>query len=299
MDVPDTVDPEDFPDLTRYEKALVPRAVKFFKLFRELMVELIFTNEMVVTPRKELVSVLLHDLDGSLFGSQQDLTEALGKIIELLSIIFKLKGKDMRHTSPFSGVEVQSIRYTDKNGDQKYLTKEIDFRNTFIDISPCLIDSIDNYFEEQPVGASHHSSCLIMQIDFEHSQAFRSVSLSKYPTCFAFRINRLSFDRETNQAVKSNQFVKFHKILRLERFRTGKEKERDARNAKLKELRSELAKKKERLTSLTTADVRGLGVAVSNGRIHCRQGLIPPSTCSTKQRKWFPSTSIPTIPWLR
>lgn len=237
LKIPNDLDSLDaiFP-LTPYEETLAPRALQFAKLFQELLLELVYTHEMVVTPKKELPNLLF---DGSAFGQQQDLTEALDIIIDFMMIVFKVFGLNLKTRSPFFGIEVQSIRYADKNGDQKVLTNDIDFRNTIIDVSSNLIDSLDNYFDDQP-------------IDFENSSAFRSVAISKFPTCFAFRINRLSFDRESNQAVKSNQFVKFPKTLRLERFRAGRESFRQERNKKLADLRHVLEMKKERLTLLTS-----------------------------------------------
>lgn len=82
--------------------------------------------------------------------------------------------------------------------------------------------------------------------------ATKFCSVSNFPSFLSIRINRLSYDRDNQRPVKSNDFVKYPKEIRVGRFASGKEGEREKRLQKLHALMDQLEKKKNLPLSLTT-----------------------------------------------
>lgn len=224
--------------LNDYEKKFADRAISFIKLFQELFYDLLFSNEMAVTPQKKLIQLILNDTNDNMFGLQQDITETIDQIVFMISLLLKLQGINMAEKSLFYGKELQTITYT-KEGVEKILQKEIGYRSLIVDVRPNLIDAIEDYYGKQTV-------------EFEGVLATKFGSISCFPSFVSVRINRLSYDRKNQRPVKSNDFVKFPKELRLGRFAVGKEAEREEQQQKLNSLMDQLGKKKNLLLSLTT-----------------------------------------------
>jgi ubiquitin carboxyl-terminal hydrolase 25/28 len=224
--------------LNDYEKKLANRAFSFIKLIQELFFELLFSDEMVVTPQKKLIQLILNDIDGNLFGLQQDITETMDQIFLMFSLILKVQGIAITDSSPFYGKELQTIIYKTPSGEETKLQKEIGYRNIIVDMKPNLIDALDDYYGRH-------------KVEYENSTATKYLSIAEPPSFLSFRINRLSFDREKQRPVKSNEFIKFPKTLRMDRFFTGREVEREERRHKLKMLRGQLIMKKEIMGNLS------------------------------------------------
>ena len=151
----------DLSALSEYEKKSADRAFSFIKLFQELFIDLLFSNNMVVTPKKQLIQLILNDTDGNLFGMQQDITETMDQILLMFSLILKVQGISMTDSSPFYGKEVQTITYTTKDGEEKVLRNETGYRNIIIDVKPNLTEALDNYYGKQQVQSVSHGILFI------------------------------------------------------------------------------------------------------------------------------------------
>eukprot|EP00842_Homolaphlyctis_polyrhiza_P003906 jgi/Hompol1/4516/HPOL_003683-RA len=118
------------------------------------------------------------------FGIQQDISECMDNIIDMLDLAFNkldrnTDGLNKLIQKLFVGTIHQTLRYNDSDGTQRTSTKEETFHQLIVDPADDLMKAVDSYFVDQ---------------------------------------KRVKYDRETNTAIKSNQFVAFPKVMSLARY---------------------------------------------------------------------------------
>lgn len=198
---------------------------------------MIYSDAAAVTPPKLLAQIALNDTSGALFGEQQDIMETQDNILDMVDLLVEMAGRPKKKI--FFGTTRQTVKYFDKDGLERSLLKEEGFHQIIVDVDPCLDTALDNFFASQAV-------------EYEHSVAQRSVSILTFPPILTIRINRVKFDRETNQAFKSNEYMSFPKVLHLSRYCAKYEavvEKKRAEKRKLVEEAKELDLLLERLTT--------------------------------------------------
>nr|CAG8514926.1 14491_t:CDS:10 [Entrophospora candida] len=129
---------------------------------------------------------------GMLFGKQQDVTECMDNVMFQLEAAIKSTQNDNMENivkSLFYGETRQVLHYTDQN------TAE----------GRDLYDGLDVYFDTSTV-------------DFEGTQAEREVTLTSIPPILQIHVQRVQFDRSTSNVYKSNAFLRFDKVIYLDRY---------------------------------------------------------------------------------
>ncbi|OAJ42692.1 hypothetical protein BDEG_26114 [Batrachochytrium dendrobatidis JEL423] len=197
------------PDLRKRVFAFQPRlqseltererhANKFIFHLQRLFATLQWSDKPSVTPEKALVeTTLTSQYSSATFGIQHDLTECMDNIMDMMEIGF---GKvDAKCTNGctllkdlFYGTTRQTLRYTDAEGDH-VSTKDESFHQLIVDADEDLYTALDAYFATQ-------------HVDFEGTSAIRCLSV------------RVKFDRITNSAYKSHNYLRYAKHISLERY---------------------------------------------------------------------------------
>lgn len=151
------------------------RAELLLSHLKKLFLDLMRSDRTAVTPDKVLAQIILNDTTGILFGEQQDIHETMDNVIDLLQTLLTGKDKELL-LGLFFGKTKQTVRYTDRNGEAQVLNKEEDFHQLIVDVLPCLGRTLDQYFAPQ-------------EVEFEYSQASRSVSVINFPPILSIRLN--------------------------------------------------------------------------------------------------------------
>ncbi|EGF79533.1 hypothetical protein BATDEDRAFT_89604 [Batrachochytrium dendrobatidis JAM81] len=209
------------PDLRKRVFAFQPRlqseltererhANKFIFHLQRLFATLQWSDKPSVTPEKALVeTTLTSQYSSATFGIQHDLTECMDNIMDMMEIGF---GKvDAKCTNGctllkdlFYGTTRQTLRYTDAEGDH-VSTKDESFHQLIVDADEDLYTALDAYFATQ-------------HVDFEGTSAIRCLSVVNFPPILTIQINRVKFDRITNSAYKSHNYLRYAKHISLERY---------------------------------------------------------------------------------
>jgi Ubiquitin carboxyl-terminal hydrolase len=209
-------------------------------LLKELFLDLIHSDAAAVTPPKTLAQIALNDTTGVLFGEQQDIMETQDNILDMVDLLVEISGRPGKKI--FFGTTRQTVKYLDINGTEKKLFRDEVFHQIIVDVNPCLYSTLDNFFASQTV-------------DYENTVAQRSVSILTFPPILTIRINRVKFDRETNQAFKSNEYLKYPKVLHLSRYCAKHEEIMEKKRESKRKLLNEIQEHDFLLERLTTKQV--------------------------------------------
>ncbi|KAI9496046.1 hypothetical protein BDB00DRAFT_927094 [Zychaea mexicana] len=152
-----------------------------------------------------------------MFGKQQDVTECMGNVMYLVEAALKPlekkeNGEQIRDIvrDLFYGKARQILTYEDtETSKQVRKVQEEDFSHVIVDAAEGkdLYDGLDEYFFADRVEDFHAGR-----------GAMREVTVSTFPPILQIQVQRVQFDRTTVNVYKSNAFVKFDKMLYLDRY---------------------------------------------------------------------------------
>ncbi|CAG8647683.1 6794_t:CDS:2, partial [Paraglomus occultum] len=148
-----------------------------------------------------------------LFGRQQDVAECMD------NVMFQLEAAITPTILPsgeyinvvknlFYGKTQQILRYKDKTtGNMVQAMKEEPFNQLFVVVTEGrdLYGGLDGYFD-------------VSMVDYKGSQAEREVTISELPPILQIQLQRVQFDRSTANSYKSNAYMRFDKIVYLDRY---------------------------------------------------------------------------------
>ncbi|KAL1922141.1 uncharacterized protein VTP21DRAFT_10783 [Calcarisporiella thermophila] len=158
-------------------------------------------------------SIPTHHTDMT-FGVQQDVTECMDNVMCLIEAALKptSAGADGERQNIvrelFFGKTKQLLSYIDtKSGEPVCRAKEEAFIHLFVDAREGydLYDGLDAYF-----GPA--------KVEVEGTEATREVYISQLPPVLQIQIQRVQFDRSTSNAYKSNAFLRFDKVVYMDRY---------------------------------------------------------------------------------
>ncbi|KAJ3091826.1 ubiquitin-specific protease ubp2 [Quaeritorhiza haematococci] len=234
------------------------RAWEFNTQLQRLFASLIWTNAKSISPEKQLCEIALNapvvdqgassgvgsssggDLSGSgiwmEFGQQQDISECMDNIMDLLEVGLEKDETSAPHnlTTPgsasdasaspatgdvspsprkdvnlikrlFYGATKQTLRFTDRTGSYQVRNKDEEFSHLIVQVAEDLNAALDSYFDRT-------------KVDFEGTEAERTLSIVELPLFMTIKVNRVQFNRETSTFYKSNDYVKYGKKLFLDRY---------------------------------------------------------------------------------
>ncbi|GBB83307.1 hypothetical protein RclHR1_10030002 [Rhizophagus clarus] len=131
-----------------------------------------------------------------LLGRQQDVTECMD------NVMFQLEAA------------LKSLLTTDENGDEQNIIKSLFYGQTrqilhkkqnIAADGRDLYDGLDVYFDASLV-------------DYDGTQVIREVTITKIPPVLQIHVQRVQFDRSTSNIYKSNAFLRFDKVIYLDRY---------------------------------------------------------------------------------
>ena len=131
---------------------------------------------------------------------------------------------------------------TDRRHQSSIHEKEDLFSHLHVNVSEegyDLYDGLSRYFDDI--------------VEFEGVKKRMDVSLIDLPPILQIQLQRAQFDRETQQAYKSQAYVKFGETLYLDRFLDGADPEKKARS---KAIQTELNTCRDRILKFTQGKVR-------------------------------------------
>ncbi|KAJ3020283.1 ubiquitin-specific protease ubp2 [Thoreauomyces humboldtii] len=193
------------------------RSHEFVQELSALFASLIWTDRRSIRPSRRVAEVALNNDD--LFGQQQDIGESMDNILELLEIAFTsgsaidapaLSERSNLIKHLFFGKTKQMLNYTDKTGKTHNRRKDEEFSHLIVDVADTLYTSLDAYFG-------------LTKVDLDGVVAEKELSMTIVPPILTIQIQRAKFNRETKKAYKQNDFMKFEKSLRLDRYVVNKE----------------------------------------------------------------------------
>lgn len=161
------------------------RSRKFVVYLQKLFAKCIWSNMSSITPAKELADLALTTTGGQnlTFGAQQDMSECMDNIMDLLETAFKHVGtvtdqaQQQQHLHQlFYGKMRQTLKYKDANDTEKTSCKDEEFNHLIVEVEKDLYTALDNYFE-------------INTVDFEGAQAIRELILTSLPKVLTIQIN--------------------------------------------------------------------------------------------------------------
>ncbi|RIA97236.1 hypothetical protein C1645_814311 [Glomus cerebriforme] len=131
-----------------------------------------------------------------LLGRQQDVTECMD------NVMFQLEAA------------LKPLFMIDENEDGQNIIKRLFYgqtrqilrkQNTVVAEGRDLYDGLDVYFDASLV-------------DYDDTQVTREVTLAKIPPILQIHVQRVQFDRSTSNIYKSNAFLRFDKVIYLDRY---------------------------------------------------------------------------------
>ncbi|KAH9270023.1 hypothetical protein BASA83_007852 [Batrachochytrium salamandrivorans] len=220
---------------------------KFILCLKNLFALLLWTDKPSVTPEKSLVEITLTgQYSSATFGLQHDIHECMDNVMDMMDVGFRnVDTSDSDACSLlkdlFYGITRQTLRYTDATGEHTS-TKDEPFHQLIVDAEEDLYTALDAYFATQ-------------QVDFEGTDANRYISVVRFPPILTIQINRVKFDRATNSAYKSHDFLRLEKTISLERYLSHNLDTMLARREVSQTLSKECAKLQELLQSKTNSNI--------------------------------------------
>ncbi|KAH6580160.1 hypothetical protein BASA60_002977 [Batrachochytrium salamandrivorans] len=206
---------------------------KFILCLKNLFALLLWTDKPSVTPEKSLVEITLTgQYSSATFGLQHDIHECMDNVMDMMDVGFRnVDTSDSDACSLlkdlFYGITRQTLRYTDATGEHTS-TKDEPFHQLIVDAEEDLYTALDAYFATQQFG---------------------------FPPILTIQINRVKFDRATNSAYKSHDFLRLEKTISLERYLSHNLDTMLARREVSQTLSKECAKLQELLQSKTNSNI--------------------------------------------
>lgn len=176
----------------------------------------------VLAPEPEIVEVrsrsssidaasLVNDMA---FGSQQDVSECMDHIMWQLEKAFASQQPSEERNlvkELFYGETRQVVSYFDvKENKNVSSSKTEEFSHLMINVNKAsdIYSSLDEYFHDQ-------------KVELDGNDAIRELSISRAPPFLQIQLQRVQFDRATLRTYKSNEFLRFHERIYLDRYMDG------------------------------------------------------------------------------
>ncbi|KAI7870578.1 hypothetical protein BDF14DRAFT_1771372 [Spinellus fusiger] len=183
-----------------------------------------------------------------MFGKQQDVTECMGNVIQLIETALLSataqqgeKECDMVRDL-FYGKASQILTYQDTETSQIITkVKKEEFSHLIVDAvqGKDLYDGLDEYFFAGKVENFQGGK-----------EATREVTVSAFPPILQIIIQRVQFDRATANVYKSNAFIPFDKVIYLDRYAERNFEALATRRAKVVELKAQEAHHKAKIDEM-------------------------------------------------
>ncbi|KAI9598497.1 hypothetical protein BDF19DRAFT_432702 [Syncephalis fuscata] len=198
---------------------------------------------------------------GMTFGKQEDVTECMNNMMDLLSIALAPNMKSDNSTIEnhlikqiFYGKTKQSLSYLNSQ-TQKLVNhdKEEEFSHIIFDAEEGkdIYDGMDKTF-----GID------LDQVNYEGHDAQRQVWISRLPPVLQFQLQRVQYDREQQKAFKSNAYLKLEPSIYMDRYLASNAERLMHQHQQYYESRKRMAFLKQRIqflsqttNGLTTLDI--------------------------------------------
>ncbi|TPX70357.1 hypothetical protein SpCBS45565_g01777 [Spizellomyces sp. 'palustris'] len=180
------------------------RSAEFVQQLQSLFTDLIWTDTASVEPPKRLAEIALNN--ENLFGQQQDIGESMDNILDLLEtalVAFDVQTNLVKRL--FFGKTKQTLRYSNPTGEPNTSCKSEEFSHLIVEVKEDLYTALDAYFETT-------------QVDLEGKEAQKELFILEAPPILTVQIRRVKYDREKKQAYKSNEYLRYHKTIYLDRY---------------------------------------------------------------------------------
>ncbi|CAB4383206.1 unnamed protein product [Rhizophagus irregularis] len=147
-----------------------------------------------------------------LLGRQQDVTECMDNVMFQLEAALKSlpmtdeNGDEQNIIKSLFYGQTRQILHKKQNSGE-LLTKEESFNHLIVVAADGrdLYDGLDVYFDASLV-------------DYDGTQVIREVTITKIPPILQIHVQRVQFDRSTSNIYKSNAFLRFDKVIYLDRY---------------------------------------------------------------------------------
>ncbi|KNC98817.1 ubiquitin-specific protease UBP2 [Spizellomyces punctatus DAOM BR117] len=180
------------------------RSAEFVQQLQRLFTDLIWTDTASVEPPKRLAEIALNN--ENLFGQQQDISESMDNILDLLeTVLVPAEVQTNLVKRLFFGKTKQTLRYSNPTGEPNTSYKSEEFSHLIVEVKEDLYTALDAYFETT-------------QVDLEGKEAQKELFILEAPPVLTVQIRRVKYDREKNQAYKSNDYLRYHKTIYLDRY---------------------------------------------------------------------------------
>ncbi|KAG9298861.1 hypothetical protein G9A89_015882 [Geosiphon pyriformis] len=172
------------------------------------------------------------------FGKQQDVTECMDNVMFQLEAALQPRlseesevtdGKSNIVKRLFYGKTRQVLQYDDPNTGER----------------GDLYNGLDVYFDEA-------------QVDFNGTQAEREVTLIELPPILQVHVQRVQFDRTTANVYKSNAYIRFDKVIYLDRYLDEYREIRRERRKIANDLNQQIEMYSQQLNEFSPDKVTGL-----------------------------------------
>jgi ubiquitin carboxyl-terminal hydrolase 25/28 len=143
----------------------------------------------------------------SRFGKQEDVTECMDNVMQLLEMAFEEKKATGFPTRLFEGKMKQTLEYISTDKKQQVSAKEETFSHVIISVKEGddVYKGMDEYFSSG-------------EVVYDGVEAKRHVTITQLPPFLQIQLQRVQYDKEASRVFKSNAFVKLLPTIHMDRY---------------------------------------------------------------------------------
>ncbi|KAJ3182537.1 ubiquitin-specific protease ubp2 [Gaertneriomyces sp. JEL0708] len=195
---------EQLPGTRDRKQARLEMAREFVEQLQLLFNSLLATDDSTVVAPRRLAEIALNNED--LFGQQQDISETMDNIMDLLQLQFADASGDADIVKKlFFGRTRQTLSYVNKDGSPQRSEKDEYFSHLIVGVEKDLYAALDSYFSTSSV-------------DIEGTKADRNLAIIEAPPILTIQVRRVEYNRDMGTAFKRQDYMRYDRTVHLGKY---------------------------------------------------------------------------------